>query len=408
MDPIWCFPLVNEPTTKASGANDWVDPFDTNLQMGQLNDGNMGYRVFNGVEGGHTQYFVNNNHWMVDSAGQGNFGSLLSPNRSFQWENGKLVVEGDVAAAVPEYGTNLQAFPEIDVSLAAAPTGKTTDHLYGYGAFGGAWTVGCRLQPDRHITCALEADQPISPGGIVPNRVWEMSFFQIVGLGSNMGGGPFGTGATYFRQCQSNQMDMFCRDRFRMELTKTSVTLYVNGYKYFQQVASPTQQIPGLPVGQLLPNNFSTNPNYVYYSDWYDSPTAASYRIHWGQVSVNPHNAQGNLLAPSSSPSFCLGMPQNTCSMSGGMNGTPTSMPMASPTPTSMVMASPTPTPKSTASPTAVIGTPTKTAIPPTEIPTNTPTTPSPTATKTVAPPSPTPVKTVPSLSPTPTRIPRA
>src|SRR6266542_601565 len=46
MGPIWCFPLVNSPTTRVSGANDWVDSFETNVSMGHLNDHEMGYRNF--------------------------------------------------------------------------------------------------------------------------------------------------------------------------------------------------------------------------------------------------------------------------------------------------------------------------------------------------------------------------
>src|SRR6266508_2702386 len=54
MGPIWCFSLSNSRTTRISGANDWIDNFDTNVSMGHLNDHEMGYRVievFNATPG---------------------------------------------------------------------------------------------------------------------------------------------------------------------------------------------------------------------------------------------------------------------------------------------------------------------------------------------------------------------
>src|SRR5215469_2101607 len=65
MQAIWCFPLNPGPTTRVSGANDWVDEFQTNMQMqtlGAVNspvgnnrlDESTGsdYRIFNNLTTG--------------------------------------------------------------------------------------------------------------------------------------------------------------------------------------------------------------------------------------------------------------------------------------------------------------------------------------------------------------------
>ena len=74
-----------------------------------------------------------------------NGGSMLSPNRQFHFENGTLVVEGDFAAGSDGMG-GADAFYEMDVSPAAAPTGVTVDPLYGYGAFGRSRCAGLSLR----------------------------------------------------------------------------------------------------------------------------------------------------------------------------------------------------------------------------------------------------------------------
>ena len=85
--------------------------------------------------------FVNDDHWVFDIADASPYrlsgGAQLSPNRSFHFENGMLVVEGDIAAGSSALG-GADAFSEIDVSPASGPTGIITDELYGYGEFGGA------------------------------------------------------------------------------------------------------------------------------------------------------------------------------------------------------------------------------------------------------------------------------
>jgi hypothetical protein len=347
MAPIWCFNnLAQEPSTFQSGPNDWVDDFATNVQMGQLNDGDMGYRIFprfhNDGSANQTQHFVNNNHWMTDSAGGTTNGATLRPNRSFTFEHGKLVVEADVASGITDYG-NGTVWPEITISMAPNPTPRIVDSLYAYGAFGGFWTVGCRLHTGGASICAMEsaanniANNQKSCNAEAPSRVMEISDFEICGT-THSGGNRFGDNGTYWRQCQHNQIEAYCFDRFRLELTKSSLTLFVNGHQYFQDAGwDPIHQLPDSMVngGQV----------YAYFSDWRSNPKAPAYRFFWERLAVNPHNPDGSLAPPTPSDYFCLGQPQNTCQdelPGGGGTGGQT----ATPTPTASPSTNPPPTPQ--------------------------------------------------------------
>jgi len=374
MDPIWCFSLGAEPTTRTvDKLGGWVDEFGTNVQMGRFgpvaplsgtpsgmtSSTDMDYVVFNNVPnggGGKTQHFVNNNHWMDDNAGNFTGGAMIRPNRAFRWENGKLVVEADFAAGIPCYEDGCSftggdiAWGEIDISMAQTPQSKIVDGLYGYGQFGGFWTIGCRLHANGHPICAMESPVPTGlPGTDTPPcfsfgsyRVWELSGFEYCGT-QHFSYDEHQEVWPYYRKCQDNQMDMFCRDRFRLELTQTSLTLYVNGVVYLRDSNwSAPYTIPSTWI------NGGAN-TYVYFTDWQDRPTQPAYRFHWGRLAVNPHDASGNILPPSAAPSFCLGEPQNTCNMGGDMSPTPT--------PTATATSKPgtaTPTATATRTPTAV------------------------------------------------------
>jgi hypothetical protein len=232
MRPIWCYRLGGLPVTRTNQANGWIDSFDTGVGMGRLTDGDMGYRVFDVEHDGDRRagLFVNNDHWMVDTAAGTHGGVLLRPDRTFRFENGRMVIEADVAAGIPEYGDSAAA--EIVVTTAPAPTGTVPDAQYGYGTFGGHWTFGCRFQPDRQVTCALfnPSGTPGDPGvfGNEQGRVWQMLPFDHVGRVTDPGPAAAGT-VSAFRRCGHNQMDLHCRDRFRLELTRDSVTILVNG-----------------------------------------------------------------------------------------------------------------------------------------------------------------------------------
>src|SRR4030095_4052479 len=76
------------------------------------------------------------------------------PHQSFHAENGKLVVEFDVAASTDAMGGSNQ-FAEFDLTSAPDITNATVDTLYGYGAFGGIGAVGCRLESGANFVCAM-------------------------------------------------------------------------------------------------------------------------------------------------------------------------------------------------------------------------------------------------------------
>jgi hypothetical protein len=312
LSPVWCYQLAPMPTTRVSGPNTWLDEFETGRDMGRFDDGDMDYRVFPDIDNTdvdnqgprRSRVFVNQNHWMVDTAAGGNGGVLIRPNRSFRFENGRLVVEADVAAAIPAYSDSASA--EIDISTALEPTGRVVDTQYGYGLFGGRWTFGCRFQADRQITCSLfnPSGTPGDPAvfGNEQGRVWQMLPFQHVGQ-VNVGGEPTGEAAANFRQCGLNQMDLFCRDRFRLELARDSVKVFVNGRLYFEQ--------SGLDPKYQLPDEFLGSEAYVYFTSWTNRPLEPAYRFHWDRLAVNPTDAAGGELAPSAAPSFGMKAPMS-------------------------------------------------------------------------------------------------
>lgn len=300
--PAWCYKLKAMPVTRVAHSNSWIDEFDTNKDMGRLEDGDLDYRVFEDIDHRDSiksRAFVNQNHWMVDTAEGSNGGVLIRPDRSFRFENGRLIVEADVAAAIPAYSDS--ASVEIDVTTAPAPTDRLVDLQYGYGLFGGHWTFGCRFQADRQMTCSL-FNASGSPGDAVVfgnelGRVWQMLPFQHVGK-VNSGGEPSGENADYFRRCADNQMDLYCRDRFRLELTKDSVKAWVNGRLYFEQSGiEPKYQLPDELIGSDL---------YVYFTSWVNRPLESSYRFHWDRLAVNPRDSSGAEVPATPGPAFGL------------------------------------------------------------------------------------------------------
>ena len=339
MGPVWCFTFEPGPTTRMAGDNDWVDSFDTQMQMQRLEDGDLGYRVFNNLDsGGHigngsqvqSQHFANSNHWMVDMT-HNNGGADLSPDQAFRFENGRLVIEADVAAAIPAYASpGEDVWPEVLWSTSPTPTGNVVDGLYLYGQFGGSWVGGCRLHSSRGVTCAVQADRAIPVPKIdefpcfpaPPTRVMEISGFQQCGA-SHFGGAPdHGGPAHAWRSCRDNQMDMYCRDRFRFEWARDSLTVYVNGVRYFSDA--------GWPADRQLPDAIASGatPVYVHFGEWADFRGPEVYRIHWDRLAVNPHDTDGSLVGPTASPFYCAGQPQDTCPMPAASAGASMPMPM--------------------------------------------------------------------------------
>lgn len=321
MTPVWCLGgLASEPTTRQVDQwGGWQDSFQTNVQLGHMNNGEMGYRVFDNMSNGggvQTIHFVNNNHWMVDMT-HNNGGAAIAPNQPFRFQNGKLVIEADVAAGIPPYVGNV--WPEVDWSTAPAPTNNVVDGLYLYGHFGGSWAGGCRLQAERTMVCSLEADHTVPTNNdqapcfsFGDTRVFELSGFEWCGSTHSGFAADFG-GAKGWRQCLPNQMDMFCRDRFRFEWSQTGFVAYVNGIKFAEDSGWPGYaQIPASIVSGSVPV-------YAYFGEWADFSDSDIYRLHWGRVAVNPHDSNGLSLGPSPAPSYCPGQPQDTCAM-GTMN----------------------------------------------------------------------------------------
>ncbi len=352
MGEIWCFNQFAEPTTRrVDSRGGWTDAFNTGVQMGHLRNGEMGYQVLNAfnalqMRGGT---FLNNDHWMVDLVDESPYrlsgGVMLSPNQAFRFENGKLVVEADAAAGQDGAG-GADVFYEIDITPAATSTGTVVDPLYGYGQFGGIGAIGCRMERQTdggHTVCAMYDATTHDTGGTdvgplcnqppnfdrtnchngLPGRVWETQGLGIARTAPTVVGGFPGyqipgttlRGSDVFRVCNSNQMDMFCRDRFRIELTKTSLTIFVNGAKWFD-VQGLYASNPATGADNRIPDSWlGPNGVHVYFTSWVNSGQHYPVRYHWGRLAVNPHDGAGNLLPPSAAPTYCFGQMQNTCAM---------------------------------------------------------------------------------------------
>ena len=281
--PIWCeVPGPDGPSTFVRTSNGWLDDFEHGLSNAPIGTGYLTF-AFGGTP--LQQHFRHADHWMQDLDLAQRGGTTLRPEPAFRFQDGKLVIEADVAAGIQAYGSGI--WPEITVTTAAQPTGARRDALYAYDHFPGHHTLGCRLQSDRIVICALfdDSTRGISEGG----RIWEMSFFQPVGT-QNTGGGPWGEGAAAWRVCKGGDPDLKCRDRFRLELTPSSLVLHVNGIPYFSQRNIPT-----------LPQALLERPLYTYFSGVATVARAGVARFHWDRVAVNV-GADG---PPPSPPAVC-------------------------------------------------------------------------------------------------------
>jgi hypothetical protein len=279
--PVWCYPrLASGPSTFSQASNSWVDDFNHGLTLANIGSG---YKVFDRARGiNQSLHWRHANHWMVDVNGKDttpadyiprNYGgAMLRPDRSFKFEAGVLVIEADVAAGISEY--QVDTWPEIDITTAPGPTATEADNLYGYGQFAGQFSLGCRRQSTRVPICAF-----YYPSG---ERRWEISFFQPAGAVVYGGepGPPGGERDRAWRVCQNADPDLNCRDRFRIELRKDSVVLFVNGTKYM----SHTQ----FPASNQLPDEFMNNELYVYLSSWIYKLQHNTVRFHWDRLAVNP------------------------------------------------------------------------------------------------------------------------
>lgn len=267
--PVWCLTAGADGSgTFIQFSNGWLDEFDHGLSNAALGDGYQSFLLGNTER---QQHFRHANHWMQDASLTHRGGATMRPDASFRFENGRFSVETDVAAGVSAYGTSI--WSEITVTTAPQPSGARRDAIYAYDYFPGYYTLGCRLQAERVVTCALFNDLPGETGN--ESRIWEMSFFQHIGT-ENFGGGPFGDADAAWRLCEGSDPDINCRDRFRLELSETSLALNVNGMRYFSQNGIPP-----------LPPEFMNQALYVYFSGVVTSPQTGVARFHWDRVAVN-------------------------------------------------------------------------------------------------------------------------
>ena len=386
---IWCYTQPSGVTTRVSVGNSWSDTFDqpgTGNAVEQLTDrGPANYRVFMFESPGRLKNgtFVNTDHWMVDMVDTSAFnlsnGVFVSPDKAFTFENGTLVFETDAAAGSDAMG-GANTFYEMDVTPADHLSDFSVDTLYGYGSFGGlAAALGCRLERNDdggHFVCAMYDDSNRVTGGQCPadgrvckdnggrpGRVWETQGVGIPRTAASVQGGYPGWAipgtslhlSDVWRQCMTNEHDLHCRDRFRMELTKDSIHLFVNGY--------PAMLIDGLyavnpatGADNRIPDSWFTSTGVrVYDTSWFNGGQHTPVRFHWNGIFVNPTGPR------TASPSFCLGnalpgITRNTCAHTH-VPGQP-EIPLAGSTP------GPTTVP-----PTVVIAGATSTPVPPTAVP---------------------------------------
>jgi hypothetical protein len=292
--------------THTAGANSWLDDFNHGQLMANIP---AAYKVFNGVQcqqnlatatGCKYGTFLHNNHWMQDiygPAGTGG-GAFMRPDRSFNFENGKLTIEFDLAAGGLNY---FDEWPEVIVSNSSSPVGFNygptpskgiDDGGYGYGQFGGYYTVGIRMNGDRAPIAAMYDN---TQRGFACGRLFEIAWYldgsngQSAGcprlVFNKLGGEPglaqreLGADMDAWRVCRGNDPDTNCRDRFRWEITTTSLTVYVNGVKWMSHT---------LPAGQTLPSQFTNNPVYVYFAGWQtQTHHTATARFHWDRMAIN-------------------------------------------------------------------------------------------------------------------------
>lgn len=399
--PIWCYeqPQAGAATAVVT-ANSWVDAWDNDGPAIQtLRDHDYSYRVFPRLDNRFKWgSFINTDHWMIDLVDVSPFrlsgGILVSPDQTFSAQNDTLVVEADAAQGAPGMG-GADHYYELDVTNGVEPTEYVVDGLYGYGQFGFIGAVGCRLE-NPAIVCAMYDDsgratdgrctgttnnpsvvrQCTNGTGGWSGRVWETQGVGTRLTGATVQGGdqnwliPGGGGLRVrdvMRQCPDGVHDLHCRDRFRMELTRTSLHLYANGY--------PILLIDGLTArnseGQdaRIPQAFLDQGRF-YMTSWINSGQHTPLRWHWNHVAVNPPYG----LDQSKSISWCPGntvtnpngtLSPNTCSHTH-IPGQPEVGQSVPTTPT----ATPVPQQPTATATSTLVPTPTATPVEPTRTPT--------------------------------------
>lgn len=291
--PAWCeLPGVAVDSAVSSG-DSWADAWTGGSAHGALPASYLVFENARRASGAltsiyRTQHVAHNGHWMVDIAGHGaplgmyeasaadfytgpnNGGALMRPNTGFRFEDGRLVVEVEVAAGMSSYGDRV--WPEIVVTTAAAPTARETNGWYAAGLFGGSPAIACAFPSDRLSECRVYDADKITA---------YLNAHSSGGAASMFGGAPTAEPLrSAWHVCSPTDADTVCRDHFRVELTRDSVTIFVNGIRYMEH--------RGLPAAAQLPDKLLRSPVYVYFGSWayLVEPTVA--RIHWGRIAINP------------------------------------------------------------------------------------------------------------------------
>jgi hypothetical protein len=268
--PVFCMISGFPPDTFTNGPNTWSDDFNHGTNFTHLSPAYNTYELGDDCRSIHWSH---NDHWMVDIVSDGCRGVMMRPDQSFQFIDGVLVVEVDVAAGYEPYGGAV--WPEIVVTTSDEPTSKLINGLYAYSEFAGFYSAGCRLQSTRRPTCAMY--DPTDDAEGPPDRNTEVSFFQHEGAtNSDVGGGEWRGG---WRACNQGDPDTNCRDRFRWEITKATWLLYVNDVLYMEH--------RNMQASAQIPDAFLASDVYVYFADWGEH-AAETVRWHWDRVAVNP------------------------------------------------------------------------------------------------------------------------
>jgi len=291
--PAWCDQLGNAIDTALRTPNGWSDTFLSGAVHARLAKSYLLYdnarpassRALTSVY--RTEQFAHNGHWMVDIAGHGapagiyegsaadfftgpnNGGALMRPDAAFQFDDGVLTVEFDASAGMVAYGDRV--WPEVVITTAPAPSSRETNGWYAAGLFGGYSTIGCSFPSDRLSECRVyDADK------ITAN----LNAHSSAGASSVFGGAPTADPQrSAWHLCGAADPDASCRDHFKIELTRDSVTISVNGVRYMEH--------SGLPRASQLPNDLMTSPVYVYFASWAYLPDPTIARVHWGRITIN-------------------------------------------------------------------------------------------------------------------------
>lgn len=292
--PVWCGALAAAVDTTSRTANGWSDGFASGVSHAHLSGS---YRLFEDARGVvgraatsvyRTQQFAHNGHWMVDIAGHGappgvyegsaadfytgpnNGGALMRPDTGFQFVNGLLVIEFEASAGMTAYGDRV--WPEIVVTTASGPSDRETNGWYAAGQFGGYPAVGCAFPSDRLSECRVYDAERITAN---------LNAHASGGAAATFGGAPTTEVlSTAWRLCGPSDPDRACRDRFRIELARDAVTIFVNGVRYMEH--------RGLPPDGQLPEELLRSTVYVYFASWAYLAETAVARVHWGRIAVNP------------------------------------------------------------------------------------------------------------------------